>query len=425
MRNPVVQFLAAGFLVLVVINVGSALLSQRAASEEAVADSLATTQVLAHSVAEPAIPRGLVAGRAGALDRFDRTVLKRLLVRDVKRIKIWTRDGRIVYSDENKLIGSRYRLGDDELAVLKTGVPDAEESDLSRPENRFERGFGGASGLFEVYTRVRSPEHDPLLFEAYYSSADLAQRRERILGSFRPITLGGLLLFLVLTTPLVWVLTRRLRHTAEERERLLRAAVDASDSERRRIARDLHDGVVQDLAGTSFALAAEARLLDNRPDAVARMDAMSGSLRKSLRSLRSLLVEIYPPNLQTEGLAAALEDLVAPAAGAGVKVTLDVDGIEGVSDDEAALVWRVAQEAVRNALRHGRPSELIVRVGAHDARVTLEVIDDGVGFEPASPRGDAHFGLRGLKDLIHDAGGRIDVQSAPGEGTTVRLEVAR
>jgi signal transduction histidine kinase len=183
--------------------------------------------------------------------------------------------------------------------------------------------------------------------------------------------------------------------------------------------------VVQDLAGTSFALAAEARLLDNRPDAVARMEAMSGSLRKSLRSLRSLLVEIYPPNLQTDGLAAALEDLVAPAAGAGVKVTLDVDGIEGVSDDEAALVWRVAQEAVRNALRHGRPSELIVRVAAHDASVTLEVIDDGVGFEPTSPRGDAHFGLRGLKDLIHDAGGRIDVQSAPGEGTTVRLEVAR
>ena len=81
--------------------------------------------------------------------------------------------------------------------------------------------------------------------------------------------------------------------------------------------------------------------------------------------------------------------------------------------------------AVRNALRHGRPSELIVRVGAHETNVTLEVIDDGVGFEPTSPRGDAHFGLRGLKDLIHDAGGRIDVQSAPGEGTTVRLEVAR
>jgi signal transduction histidine kinase len=423
MRNPVVQLLAAGFLVLLVIVVGTARLSQRAATEEAVADSLATTQVLAHSVVKPEIPRGLVDGRAGAVDRFDHSVLKRLLkVRDVKRIKIWTRDGRIVYSDKTPLIGSRYQLGDDELAVLRTGVPDAEESDLSRPENRFERGF---NGLFEVYTRVKSPEGDPLLFEAYYSAADLAERREKILDSFRPITLGGLLLLLVLTTPLVWALTRRLRHTAEERERLLRAAVDASDSERRRIARDLHDGVVQDLAGTSFALAAEARLLDNRPDAVARMEAMSGSLRKSLRSLRSLLVEIYPPNLQTDGLAAALEDLVAPAAGAGVKVTLDVDGIEGVSDDEAALVWRVAQEAVRNALRHGRPSELIVRVGAHDASVTLEVIDDGVGFEPTSPRGDAHFGLRGLKDLIHDAGGRIDVQSAPGEGTTVRLEVAR
>ena len=276
-----VQLLAAGFLVLVVIVVGSARLSQRAATEEAVADSLATTNVLARSVAEPAIPRGLVDGRAGAIDRLDRTVLHRLLLaRDVKRIKIWTRDGRIVYSDKTQLIGSRYRLGDDELAVLRTGVPDAEESDLSRPENRFEVKFGG---LLEVYTRMRSPEGDPLLFEAYYSAADLAARREQILDSFLPITLGGLVLLLLLTTPLVWVLTRRLRHTAEERERLLRAAVDASDSERRRIARDMHDGVVQDLAGTSFALAAEARLLDNRPAAVARMEAMSGSLRRSLR----------------------------------------------------------------------------------------------------------------------------------------------
>lgn len=259
LRNPVVQFLAAGVLALIIISIVTGQLSQRAANEEAILDSLAVTEVLARSVAEPAIPRGLVRGQAGAIDRFDRTVLTRLLVDDVRRIKIWDGSGRIVYSDETALIGEKFALDEDEQAVLEGGGSDAEVSDLTRPENRYEVKSGG---LLEVYTRVR-PEGYPLLFEAYYSADDVAARKAEIFDSFRPITLGALLLLLALTTPPLWVLTRRLETAARDRERLLRAAVDASDSERRRIARDLHDGVVQGLAGTSFALSAAAQNLQH------------------------------------------------------------------------------------------------------------------------------------------------------------------
>lgn len=164
----------------------------------------------------------------------------------------------------------------------------------------------------------------------------------------------------MLTTPVLWVLTRRLEAAARARERLLRGAVEASDSERRRIARDLHDGVVQDLVGTSYALTATAQALrQERPATAADLERMSGSLRTSLRSLRSLLVEIYPPELRTGGLEAALVDLVASANGAGVDATVEVSGVDGVDrvdDDVVALMWRVAQEAVRNALRHGDPT---------------------------------------------------------------------
>ena len=419
-RNPVAQFLVVGVLALAVIVGVTGKLSERAAAEQAIADARATTRVLARSVAEPAIPRGLVHGKAGAIDRLDRTVLHRLLVGRVKRIKIWTADGRIVYSDETRLIGSRYALGDEEQAVLRHGGSAAEVSDLTRPENRFERGSGG---LLEVYTRIHSPEGRPLLFEAYYTEADLAARRQQIFDAFRPITLGGLLVLVAVATALLWGLRRRLARSAHDRERLLHAAVEASDSERRRIARDLHDGVVQDLAGTSFALSALARRENGSSPEPARLAEMSSSLRGSLRSLRSLLVEIYPPDLHTVGLAAALDDLVAPAAGAGVQATVVAEGTDQVPDDVVALVWRVAQEAVRNSLRHADAASLSVTVRGTDGRVTLVVEDDGAGFDPAGVAERGHFGLRGLQDLIDEAGARLHVRSAPGNGTTVRLEV--
>ena len=214
-RNPVVQFLAAGVVALIVVIIATGELSERASKEEAILDSLAITEVLAHSVAQPVIPVGLVNGDPGAIDRFDRAALERLLVDDVQRIKIWNHDGVIVYSDQTELIGEQFELGDDELAVLDGGSrSDAEVSNLSRPENRFEVN---SNGLLEVYTRIWSPEGEPLLFEVYYSADDVAARQHQIFNAFRPINVSGLLLLLALTTPVLWVLTRRLAAAAEER----------------------------------------------------------------------------------------------------------------------------------------------------------------------------------------------------------------
>ncbi len=419
LRNPVVQFLALGAVTLAAILVGSGVLSSRAASTEAVSDARSTTELLGRSVAQPAIPRGLVDGDAGAVDRLDRSVLTRLLVGDVRRIKIWAGDGRIVYSDRTELIGEQFVLGDDELEILESGGSEADVSDLSKPENRFERGGGG---LLEVYTRIESPEGEPLLFEAYYSAADIEARKVEVFRPFRRITLSALAVLVGVATPMLWVLTRRLTRAATERQRLLEAAVEASDAERRRIARDLHDGVVQDLAGTAFSVSALARV-EGDPERRAALDRAAGSLRDGLRSLRSLLVEIHPPDLRAEGLRAALVDLTAPAQAAGIHAEVEVEGIEGVSAPTVALVWRVAQEAVRNAIRHAHASTLHVRVGRLGSRVVLEVVDDGVGFQPAETPATTSFGLRGLNGLVADSGGSIVVDSLPGQGTTVRMEV--
>jgi len=414
------QFVVAGLVALVVLAVGSQILSREAATDEAVADARTTTRLIAKAVVEPALTRGLVEEQSAALDKFDRLALRSVIGDNVLRIKIWDHEGRIVYSDKTQLIGEQFELGEDEVEVLEDGGTEAEVSDLSEPENLYERDFGR---LLEVYTQVWTPEGQPLLFEAYYSYDEISERSSEVLDAFRPITVAALLLFMLLTVPLMWVLTRRLDASAAERERLLLAAVHASENERRRIARDLHDGVVQDLAGISFAASATSKDVADRPDLVRKLDAIGSGVRSSLRSLRSLLVEIYPPNLRTDGLAAALDDLLAPATASGVRVTLEVGDTGAVREEVTALVWRVAQEAIRNALRHGQPSSLDVRVGVEGSVVRLVVADDGAGFDVQTSPQDGHLGLRALRDLVGELGGSLDVRSAPGAGTTVLLEV--
>src|SRR5215213_7255217 len=233
---------------------------------------------------------------------------------------------------------------------------------------------------------------------------------------FVPIVIGALLLLTLLQLPLAWSTARRLDASLSERERLLRRAVEATDTERRRIARDLHDGVVQDLAAASFALVgatAQAKARGHAEEAEA-MEGGAQALRRGIRSLRTLLVEIYPPSLHRAGLPAALRDLLDPLA-----------GIVEVGDEVAELVFRVAQEAVRNVAEHSAAGTVDVRLAATDT-VTLTVADDGIGFDPATladtPAG-GHVGLLLLQDLARTAGGRLEIDASPGRGTRLQLEV--
>jgi signal transduction histidine kinase len=423
-----VQFVVVGVVVAIALALITGVLGERLARDQAIDDARATTELMAETVIEPALSAGLLDTEAGDVDRLDRLVRSRVLGGNIVRVKIWNADGRIVYSDEPRLIGQTFDVSDEQRAVLENGGSEAEVSDLSRSENAYEQQLGR---VLEVYTLIWTPNDEPLIFELYLTDDNLQERADELYGLFRPLTVGGILLFLLVTTPLVWVVSRRADAAAADRERFLVMATEASDAERRRVARDLHDGVVQDLAGTSFALSGLARdvasaAADSGSSELAReLERLASTVRSSLLSLRSLLVEIYPPKLESAGLGAALQDLVAPVRQAGVDVTLTVDGVDVMSDQTTALVWRSAQECVRNAVRHGQPSRLFVdvQVAGEPAIVVLKVSDDGAGFQPESDVGVDSFGLRGLRDLAQEAGGTLAVQSDPGEGTTVTLEV--
>jgi two-component system NarL family sensor kinase len=419
LKNPVAQFLAAGIVIVTAVALVSDALSHRAAEQEAIADARAMTELLAKAIAEPNVPPGLAYGSEDSARWFSDLVGDRLMIDNVERVKIWNSAGKVVWSDRTELIGETFTLSDSAREVLAGGRSEGELSDLRRPENHFEVE---QSGLLEVYTRIDALG-EPLLFEVYYSEEDLEQTTAVVLDAFRPITVGGALALGLLTVPLLIGLNRRLGRASAAREKLLRAAVDASEEERRRIARDLHDGVGHRIRAAADAVAAEAVDLATPPATARRLRGVDDQLRATAESLRSLVLDIYPPDLDAARLGDALDDLVAPAADAGMVVKVEVDDLGQASDDAVALVWRVAREGVRNAVRHARSSSLAVSVHRSRSALELRVADDGVGFVPGAFRQADRFGLRGLEDLAVEAGGSLSVSSGPGRGTVLTLQV--
>jgi DNA-binding NarL/FixJ family response regulator/signal transduction histidine kinase len=292
--------------------------SRRVGEREGIVDARTRTLVIAQGLVEPAVTAGLERGNAAAVETIERVVEDEVLRSEdnasLVRVKIWARDGRIVYSDEPRLQGERYRLDAEAITALDEGLIEAEVGDLSKPENRYEREHGK---LLEVYLPIRTPNDESrLLFEAYYDYGIVEAASSRIWRSFAPISFGALIALELVQIPIALSLAHRLRQRQREREGLLQRAIDASEVERRRIASDLHDGVVQDLAGVAYSLAGAARRDGVETPTAELLDQAAGDVRSSIRALRSLLVEIYPPNLHEAGLAAALTDLTAGRRGA-------------------------------------------------------------------------------------------------------------
>jgi two-component system NarL family sensor kinase len=366
---------------------------------------------------------GVLRGGRKALADLDDVVQAQVLGDSVVRVKIWSKDGKILYSDEPALIGRRFSLGPEERELFDKGGADAELSDLSKPENRFERS---ERKLLEAHTVIRTPNGTPVLVEVYRRFESVSSSAERLLRALAPPLLGGLLVLLLFQVPLAWSMARRLQRGHSERERLLASAIEASARERRRIAADLHDSVVQDVAGVAFGLAPLAEDAAGRGDdaeAAALRDSI-GRLRQGVRQLRTLLVEIHPPSLESAGLEAALNDLLSPLEADGIATELHVDEQATIGSDGDALIYRVAHEAVRNIRKHADASSVAVTVTRPAPDMArLVVRDDGQGFGSREREREGHMGLTLLEDLVRQANGDLAVRSAPGDGTTVELEV--
>jgi two-component system NarL family sensor kinase len=423
----VARFMLGSLAAIVVIVVGGFFALRGVAIHEAERDTRDRVRAEGRLVEAAGLQDGIVRGDKAALRKLDDLVLGQTLGGSIVRVKLWSKDGRILYSDEPKLIGKRFGLGSEELDLFETGGADAELSDLNKPENRYERAQGK---LLEAHTTIRTPNGTQVLFEIYQRYSSVTANGRRLLAALAPPLLGGLFVLALFQLPLAWSMARRLQRGHREREALLESAVEASTQERRRIAADLHDGVVQDLAGVAFGLepiAAQAQQRGDDDEAGVLRGAMR-TLRQGVRDLRTLLVEIHPPNLESAGLRVALSDLLSPLEASGITTALEVDETTGASASDT-LVYRVAREAVRNAQRHAKPTSVRVSV-THPSPDTIRLVvtDDGTGFETGSRerRGtEGHLGLTLLEGIVAQADGALSVRSSPDAGTTVDLELPR
>ena len=423
---PLARFALAGLIAVIVVGAIAVFLQRTAARDDAIKDATTLSKLAGNGIVAPAATQHLLNGDPRSIAEMDRLVRSKILTKDggIVRVKLWDSNGRIVYSDLHSLINQRFPLPDDERKALATGDSEAELTHLSRAENRYDELHGK---LLEVYLGIRATTGERLLFELYQEQQSVTDTAEKTFLAFAPALIGALLLLQLLQLPLAYRMARSLHDNRQEREALLLRALAASDTERRRIAGDLHDGVVQDLAGTSYALAAAADRIDGEAPEVS--DALrdgARQTRRSIRQLRSLLVDIYPPDLHRAGLAAALSDLVAPLESRGVQARVDLPPGLRLEPDAEALMFRTAQEALRNVMAHSDANHVDVSVILENSHAGLTIADDGRGFSPdvaEAAREDGHLGLRVLADMAQDAGGRLAIDSEPGRGTRVSLEV--
>ena len=214
---------------------------------------------------------------------------------------------------------------------------------------------------------------------------------------------------------------------AIENARLFEASRELSViEERNRLARELHDAMTQNLF--SLSLTAEAAAGSVRSDparAETEIDRVRELARETQAELRSLVFELRPPDLEADGLVPTVrKDLDVLGRAHGLRADLQVHGTPELDSSVEIELYRIVQEALNNAVRHAQAQSVTVEVDAGGGTVTIMVRDDGVGFDPgARTIRERRLGLTSMRERAEGLGGKVVVDSVPGSGTTVRVEV--
>jgi PAS domain S-box-containing protein len=205
---------------------------------------------------------------------------------------------------------------------------------------------------------------------------------------------------------------------------LTRRLVEAEEAERRRLARELHDRVGQNLSALAFNLDVALEALgDSNPEVSARVTDSAALLQGTLQSIEGVMADLRPPLLEEYGLGAALERHVEGFTHrTGIAVVFDDSAKEGARSlriENAVALFRIAQEALNNIAKHAAAKKVRVSLALRGLDAVVSVSDDGRGFDLASAGRAGRWGMSTMRERAEAAGGRIDVFSSPGKGTSV------
>jgi signal transduction histidine kinase len=243
---------------------------------------------------------------------------------------------------------------------------------------------------------------------------------------------GTIVLFVLLTARMTAMASQAADQAArqQERERAVTRILTATQQERMRLAADLHDGPVQELTAMSYGLERVRRRQTQSPhEAGELLGQQQLALADVTRTMRNLLSELRPPALDEHGLAGALKvhgDNFGRQTGVKVHVEARVD--ERLAPEVETIVYRVVQEALNNVAKHAQAANVWISLVAEQDAVDLTVRDNGVGFDPAEAARmleEGHFGLAGMRERVEMiGGGRWELDSQPGQGTTIHVTLA-
>jgi two-component system, NarL family, sensor kinase len=429
--RALVQHVAISLLALALVGTAAAVVCVRLVQSEALRRAETSGEAIAERVVAPLVTQGVWDGDPAALSALDLRVRLRMSGDTIQRVKVWSADGIILYCDDPEQIGLHFPLEPDDKAVLDNGGVDSDISDLAKSENRFDRGFGKS---LEVYAGARDTKGRPILVETYFTADRLHADEAALIRRIIPVVVIAVLTLGLLLVPLAVNLARRVTRYERERQAMIRLAVEASSAERRRVAGELHDGVIQDLAGVGYALTAldgQITALDDSSSAP-RIAPLLATLRTAQRlvhddvlALRELTGMQYAAASGAADPAAALRVIAEDVRAGGVTVDLVIEELPPLPATHRAAIIRVGREALRNSAKHARGSHVLLNLDTEDDTVVLIVSDDGPGFDLNSALGpvDGHIGLALLADAAEGVGGRLDLRSRPGRGTTVTLFV--
>jgi signal transduction histidine kinase len=214
---------------------------------------------------------------------------------------------------------------------------------------------------------------------------------------------------------------------AVENARLHEAIQKAATlEERARLARELHDSVTQSLYSVTLLAEAVARMLSagDYQTAVDYLRELRDTAQESLREMRLLIFELRPVALEKSGLTDALRlRLEAVESRSGLKTELHVEGLEKLPYEAKIELYHIAQESLNNILKHAHARKVQINLQFLDRQTCLEVIDDGDGLDPKQAARGGGLGLPGIAERAEKIGGKLHIDSAPGKGTRVRVEV--
>jgi signal transduction histidine kinase len=419
-------------LVLVVISILIARVVARDSTLNAASDR---TTTMARTLAAPLVTPAFRRHEPDAVHDLTQAMDNRMSDTTIRHIKIWSDDGTILWSDEKELVGRRYALEADQIEALGSDKAVSEFSDLSDPENVSERNEKGPT--LETYVGVQGNDGRRILFETYMSPEQTAAPQEAIVRATVLVGVAALVIFGVAVLPLSLRLARGVERAHVDRERMTKHALLSSELERRRIAQELHDGVIQDLAGAGLVLPLVAdRVSENRtgPDDGALLGRIHDLVTLNVQRLRSLMAQVYPPDLTGSGLPAAIENLVLETADQ-LDTEVHVDRSLRLGEGASQLAYRIVREGMRNVVKHADATSALVEIRLEDGWVHVLVADDGVGtdddvaavasdapvtLDDELPSREGHLGLQLLRDSVQDAGGTLELVPNRPQGTRLR-----